>query len=408
MTCLSGLLLLTSLLAPTDDWTRFRGPDGAGHGGAKLPAKLTLDAARWRVDLPGGGHSSPVVSGELVIVTCVDEPARKRWVIALDAAGGQERWRHGSELVAHGQHDLNSLASSTPALGDGRVHLLWTQGPRLIALTLSLKDGQQLWSRDLGEFTAQHGSGVSPVLASGVLLVPNEHEGQDSCVLGLDPASGAERWRLARQATERRGSYATPTLTRDQAGKPLAILASTTHGLVAIDPVDGTVRWQHDPGFGQRCVGSPVVCAGVVFQAAGSGGGGKEYLALGLPAEAETNPQPAWSARLRALPYVPTPVADEQYFYLVSDGGVVTCLEAATGTVRWQERLDGRVFASPILVGSNLLVLTTDGLLEVLATGPSFKRLATLNLDQPCQATPAACGGSLYVRTHAQLIAFGD
>ena len=400
------LLLTLAPLSSSDDWTRLRGPDGVGHATLTLPSDLSLAHVTWRAPLPGDGHSSPVVSDRRAVLTCVDEAAGLRVVLALDTADGQLAWRHDEPLPSHRQHGLNSYASSTAALGDGRVHLLWTRGTGEVeALTLDLASGDVLWRRALGAFAAQHGSGASPVLADGVLLVPNEHEGEGSFLAGLDPATGEERWRLPRTSTSQRASYATPTLLRRD-GHALALFASTAHGLTAVDPTSGKVAWEYDPGFDQRCVGAPVVAGDVVFQSAGSGGGGKEYVALRLPTRG-MEPTVAWDPRIKALPYVPTPVAHGGRLFLVSDAGIATCLDARSGAVRWQERLGDGVYASPLVLNGRLLVLTREGRLLVLGAGATFEHHATLELGVACQATPAVAGGQLLVRGGRELIAFG-
>lgn len=402
---LLGLILSLTTAHLDDDWSRLRGPGGEGHASAQLPEDLSLEHVLWRAPLPGDGHSSPVVSDGHVLLTCVDEERGKRAVVAHALHDGSQVWRHDEPLPRHRQHGLNSYASSTAALGQGRAHLLWTRGSGQVeALTLDLAKGTVLWRRDLGGFAAQHGSGVSPVLAEGVLLVANEHEGQGSFLLGLDPATGKEHWRLPRTSTEQRASYTTPTLLR-QGDRSLALFASTAHGLTAVEPRTGEVAWEYDAGFEQRCVGAPTVAGNIVFQSAGSGGGGKEYVALRLPAQGD-RPTVAWSPRIKALPYVPTPIAHGGLLFLVNDGGIATCLDASTGAVRWQERLGDGVYASPVLVGERLLVVTREGLLLTLAAGASFELLGTLDLGVTCQATPAVSGGRLLVRAGRELIAF--
>jgi outer membrane protein assembly factor BamB len=398
-----SLLLTVGLGVAPDDWSRFRGPDGAGRTAFTLADDVDIDAVVWRADLPGAGHSSPVVSGGRVVLTCADAASKRRSVVAFDSLEGHQLWRYDEAIEPHRQHQLNSYASATPALGEGRVHILWTKGDRLEALSLSLDDGSVLWRREFGVFTAQHGSAVSPVLAGGVLLVPNEHEGAHSFLAGLDPATGDERWRIPRTSAERRGSYATPAVLHGPDGAR-ALFASTAHGLTAVDPRTGEIAWHYDPGFEMRCVGSPVVAGGIVFQTAGSGGGGKEYIALRLPGQ-DTEPSVAWSTRLRALPYVPTPVAHAGLMFLISDSGVATCVEASSGAVRWQERLDGRVYASPLVLGERLVVVTIDGTLLLLDAKSTFALRAKVALGATCQATPAVAGPHLLVRAGTELLA---
>lgn len=405
---LSLLILAGTLGVPAsiEDWPRLRGPEGRATGTSELPT--SLEDLKWSVDLGGGGSSSPVIAEGRLVVTVERGEGGGRDVLALDAETGEQLWRQERLWKPAPMHRLNSRASSTPVLAEGRIHLLWTSGGRLEALTLNAEDGEELWSRDLGPFHAQHGSGVSPALIAGHLIVSNEHEAPGSFLLGLDPATGETRWTLERPSTDRRGSYATPTPLHRDGKPPLALSASTACGLTAIHPVTGKVVWEFDAAFTQRCVGSPLVCRGkdgapVIFQAAGSGGGGKEYVALRVTA---TGAEVAWSPRLRALPYVPTPVAKGELLFLVSDAGVATAIDAVTGNVLWQERLDGGVYASPILAGDTLLVATLDGALIRLTAGREPKRLGSFSVGAPIKATPAIAQGTLYVRAGTRLMAF--
>ncbi|MDA1267122.1 MAG: PQQ-binding-like beta-propeller repeat protein [Planctomycetota bacterium] len=401
-------LLLAALSGPFDDWPRFRGPQGSGHGEVELPAPFSLAAPLWEVSLHGDGHSSPVVSDGTLVVTWVEETDRpRRSIAAYHVKDGEPRWQRTLPFERHGQHTLNSFASSTPAVGGGRAFVLWTSGGRLEARAYTLDEGEPLWQRDLGPFQAQHGSAVSPVLVGEVLLVGNEHEGEESFLAGLDAKTGEDVWRIARVSSERRGSYATPVVYDGPGGKPVAIFSSTGHGLTGVDPAQGKIVWNYDPGFDQRCVGSPVVAGGVVFQAAGSGGGGKEYVALRLPTEQDAQPEVAWTTRLKGLPYVPTPIAVGEHLFLFGDGGIATCLVASSGVVRWQERLDGGVYASPILAGDTLIVITTDGVLHRLRAATTFEVLGTTPLGERCQATPAIADRKLLLRFGRRLVAIG-
>ena len=387
------------------EWGRFCGPAGAGRAAeVELPLALDEQATRFRVDLLGGGHSSPVFAGELVFLTSLGESEGVRHLIALDALSGAPRWRFDDAFRGHGQHRLNSYASASPAADEERVVVAWTDAEGLEVVALDL-EGELLWRTALGPFSAQHGSGVSPVLVAGRVIVANDMEGEvQSFLVALDAATGEEVWRRERE-TER-ASYATPALLAGPDGEPRLVFASTAHGLTCLDAASGELVWEHDPGLTQRCVGSPVIEAGVVFQAAGSGGGGKEMMAVRLPQEEGAAPTPAWSLE-RALPYVPTPVAHDGLLYLLADGGILSCVRASDGGLVYRERLGGHYFASPVILGERLYCLDSSGSLAILALGEEFERLGGREFGELSHATPAVAHGRLYVRTERSLWSFG-
>lgn len=404
-----ALLLLTSLPATAQQWSRFHGPAGLGVAfGPQPPAPTQLEDARWRVELPGAGHSSPVLWGTQLIALCAGASDGERLLVCLDATNGARRWEQKLALAPAAMHSLNSAASVTPCVDAERVYLACPDGAELVALAFALADGEPVWRATIGPFGAQHGHGASPVLAGGVLLVTSEHEleGQPSCVVGLEPASGAERWRLPR--TTARASYATPVTYELELGETRALLASTAHGLACIDPASGALLWERPGVFTERTVASPVLAGSIVFQCAGSGGGGKESVAFDLMQSKAGEPGPVevWRMR-RALPYVPTGVSDGERILLANDGGVLSCLNARDGSALWQERVEGGVYACPILAGKHAYLVTRDGLLLTLELGDAYKELARVDLGEPCQATPAVANGVLVVRTARHLIAFG-
>ena len=388
-------------LAHAQEWTRFRGPGGSGLSQAEtVPVAFGEEDVRWRVRLPGKGHSSPVVWGRRVFLTCMADDEGLRRVVCLEVADGKELWHRDLPFDPHGQHELNSFASSTPAVDEDHVYVTWTSGGSYVALALD-HTGELVWRRSLGNFRAQHGSGSSPILFGDVLVVCNDNDGP-GFVVGLDRRTGETDWRRERAAGL--AAYSTPYLHAPQGRAPQIILSSTAHGLTSLDPRTGELHWEIDGLFETRCVGSPVVADGVVFATAGIGGGGRESVAVRLPAGSpDSGPEVGYRLR-RALPYVPTPIGVGKWLFLWSEGGIVTCLEAATGEEVWRERVDGRFFGSAVCVDGRLYAISTAGELVVIAAAEEFQLLGRVDLGEPSQATPAVAGGVLYLRTETHLV----
>ena len=97
--CLLGLLSIPSASTPAQEWTRFRGPNGTGIGHAPgLPLQWTLKDCLWRVELPGIGHSSPVIWGDRLFITSGVEKTGLRIISCLGTSNGRLIWRREATI----------------------------------------------------------------------------------------------------------------------------------------------------------------------------------------------------------------------------------------------------------------------------------------------------------------------
>jgi outer membrane protein assembly factor BamB len=109
----------------------------------------------------------------------------------------------------------------------------------------------------------------------------------------------------------------------------------------------------------------------------------------------------------RGHAYVPSPVHDNDRLYVVSDEGIATCFHATTGAQLWQQRLGGNFFASPIVAGGNVYAANDVGIVHIYKAADSFQEVATIDMGEPIMATPAICGGKIYLRTEGHLYCIG-
>lgn len=388
-------------IAGGQDWPRFRGPDGLGVARtSSLPGSFTDDDVVWRRPVGGAGHSSPVVVGDQLFLTREGDDEGSREVVCFDAESGEELWSHSRRFEAYPLHRWNSFASSTPTADADGVYVVWVTGGELVALALN-RSGELRWRRSLGSFSAQHGSGTSPVLFDGALIVANDNAG-DGFLEALETATGESRWRIERDSSPRRCSYASPVVCRPSDAKPYLLFASA-HGLTAVDATTGVVRWQADLGFRTRCVGTPAVNGGRVVVTAGTGGSGKDGAVVRVPDHDGGEAEVLYRLR-RNIPYVPATIALGDRIYLFADGGIASCLDALSGDVVWRQRFDGTFFSSPVSDGEVIHIADREGRLHSLAAHDEFQSLGQLDLGAAVFATPAIARGALYVRTGAELI----
>jgi outer membrane protein assembly factor BamB len=174
-----------------------------------------------------------------------------------------------------------------------------------------------------------------------------------------------------------------------------------------MDPDNGKVLWEYDQAFDKRSVSSPLIAGDLIFGSCGSGGGGN-YVTAVKAGEAATGRKAALAYELKkSAPYVPTGIVKGDHAWLWSDAGVVTCLNAATGEIKYQERVGGNFFGSPVWIEGRLFCVSASGELAVLEASDNFKVLHRYPLNELCHSTPAVAGGRLFIHTEKHLWAFG-
>src|ERR1051326_6670952 len=116
-TFLTGLLTVFALDVAAQEWTRFRGPNGTGISYAKtIPTKITEADVNWKVELPGSGHSSPVLWGERLFLTCTGGKAGGISVVCLNAREGNVVWKGFFPWSPFSRTARSSPAASTAAV----------------------------------------------------------------------------------------------------------------------------------------------------------------------------------------------------------------------------------------------------------------------------------------------------
>lgn len=404
---LFALLSAATLTAGAQEWTRFRGPEGSGHGRITgLKSQLSEADYAWSVKLDGVGHSSPVLWGEKLFLTLASADGTNRRLECFDAATGKQLWKWEIPGEGHHLHKFNTFASATPTVDEQRVYVAWGSGTKTEAAAIDHK-GQLVWRREWPEFASDHGFGASPILVDGTLVFHTDAlEKKKSYVLGLDPATGESRWEVERSTDgpeeKHLTAYGTPaSMTVD--GQAMVVVLQTNDGWKGLDPQTGEVLWAFDGEYKSRSVCSVASGGGLVFATFGSGSQGSQGTAL--RPKAKGDPEVAYSlGRADGLGYVPTPLFFEGRLYLMVDSGILTCLDAATGKRIYRDRVGGNFFASPIAADGKILALSREGELVALKPGDTFEILGRSKLGDGASATPAVANNRIYFRTDTDLI----
>ena len=382
-------------------WPRWRGPSGQGIvTSSNYPDRWNAtENVLWRTGLSGRGNSSPIVWGDYIILTTGRDAGRQLFVQAYRRSNGTLRWE---TEVAPGRpervHSKNGPASATPTT-DGKQIFASLGGRGIVSLDF---DGNILWHSEVGSINNYHGPAGSPLLYEDLLIIYQDQRG-GGFVAAYDTATGNQVWRTARNASVGWGS---PIAIR--VGDHDELIVSSQNTVNAYNPKTGDELW-HCGGNLFEVIPTPVVEAGLIFCASGRAG---PTLAIRPGGQGDiTDTHIAWSTS-RGSPFIPSPVAYDGYLYTVNDmSSIITCFDAATGTVMWQQRL-GRairegISASPVVVDNKVFVTSDEGVTFVLKTGPEFELLHTNDIGAQTLASPALVDGIWYIRTVDELIAIG-
>ena len=345
-----GLLLLCSQVTFSQEWTRFRGPNGSGQSeAATIPATWTEDEVLWKTALPGQGNASPVVWGDRVFLISANPDDGTRYVLCLSATDGELLWKRDYPSHKHHIHQLNTLASSTPTVDAQRVYCAWSTPEEFTLLALT-HDGEPVWKANLGAFASQHGFGTSPILYEDTLIIANDQDA-DSFVIAVEAASGKTRWKVPRRhLPEQNTCYATPCVYRPEGRPEELILCSRAHGVTSIDPHNGETNWEAAV-LERRAVSSPIVVDGLVLATCGAGGGQNTLVAL-RPTPTGTN-RPSRIKWIAAVPPTfPRPWPRGTWCFCGATGASSLALRAApeksTGASAWGAIITVHRCASPI------------------------------------------------------------
>jgi outer membrane protein assembly factor BamB len=376
----------------------------------------------WKAAIPGRGHSSPVIWGDRIFITTAvpttpetTQPAPPRQqalggaaaggvgvgrehrfvVMCLNRQTGKLLWERIVKTATphEGYHNrYGSFASNSPVT-DGK-HLYSFFGSR--GLYKYDLDGKLVWQKEFPpmKMRNQFGEG-SPTALDGDTLYLKFDQEEDSYLVAIDKNSGKELWRATRDEV----SSWSPALAVTHNGRK-QIVVSASNKVRSYDPVTGKLIWEVS-GLGSNVIPSPVKVPGMVFVMSGHRDPNLLAIRLGREGDLTGTDAIAWTNN-RGNPYSSSPVLHDNKLYFVTDTGMLSCLNAATGDAYYRQQRLPKPYnfkSSPVGANGKLYLATEDGDVVVVKMGETYEVLATNTLaDQMFIATPAIAGGSIYLR----------
>ncbi|GEP41880.1 PQQ-binding-like beta-propeller repeat protein [Brevifollis gellanilyticus] len=426
---LSSFVFSTLTLSATD-WLEWRGSDGQGTSSATgLPETWSeTSSVVWKTPTPGRGHSTPVIVGDHIWFTTAVEKAASEAeakerlknntgdqpvtvmdnvsirALAVDKLSGKVL--HDVELLnvkaPQWVHQLNSYASPSPVVHEGRLYACHGS---FGTACLDLATQKVLWTNQELQVMHENGPGSTPVLCQGKLIV--HFDGSDQqFIAAYDTATGKVAWKTARSGEmdprpQQKKAYGTP-LVVTMNGQPV-IVSPAANWIYGYAPATGKELWKVPYGeLGFSMSVRPVADAQRIYFSTSFGK--SQVIALDYAGKKE--PAIAWRNNKNA-PKMCSPVLAGGLLFYVDDGGIVSCVDPATGEAHYRERIGGKFSASPIVADNKLYFASREGVITTLPATKEFKVLAQNTLDGSLMASPIAVDGALYLRTDKALYRIG-
>jgi outer membrane protein assembly factor BamB len=412
------LLIARSALGAAD-WSQWRGPLATGATDeVGLPERCDDGTRCWNLALPGIGAGTPAVWGGQVFVTAIDRETSLFVVLAIDRMSGAVSWKAEVAIAFHPQH-RDDLAAASPVCDAENVYVAFGSGD----LAAYSHAGELRWKRNLqkdhGRFTNQWVHGSTPLLHGGLLVVQVLQTNPDSLaptprttsyVLGIDPATGKDRWKRARPVTARgesQDAYTSP-VPYDHDGKPGFIVLGGD-ALTGHDLADGRELWRHT-GWNERgakdwrMITTPVVAGRHIVLCTARG----KRLRAVVPQDDGTM-SVAWEHELLSSDVATPLLYRERLYVLNGDERELACFDPTSGELQWRGEFEstGVIRASPTAGDGRIYAVSEAG--EVLVFASDAFRLISrsdLGSDGPTRASIALAHRMAFIRTADRLHAF--
>ncbi len=413
--CVLCVFVVSLTTVRASDWPSWRGPTGQGTTDEKdLP--LTWGGkdetnVLWKVALPGveakatqdHNQSSPIVSKGRVFVTTSFWPKGvkqsdaypEHHVTCYQATDGKQLW---DKTVEPGPWKLSDLRGgytvATPAADGERVYVVF--GSSVIAAFDY--DGKSVWRKEIKPFDFDVAAGSSPIVYDDTVLYQCDQVSGSARLLAYDRKTGEVKWEAKRP--KQGFAHSTPTLVKIKGQTQLLVAAS--NALQGVDPANGTVLWWCDA---QGDTVSPVYGGGVVYLDSGRGSTGVAVDPTGEGNVTKTNLK--W--KVSSVPEgFSSPVIVGDYLYRLHSPATLKCWKLETGAEAFSERLAGvSTASSPIATADGRIYFASAGKSYVVKAGPTLDVLATNDLGEEGEASPAVANGRLFLKGRQHLFCVG-
>jgi len=369
-------------------WPGWRGPHQTGCVEfCEVPKNWgESENIRWRVDIPGRGHASPVIVNERIYLASAEEDSQKQIILALALSDGKILWKktvnEGGFPRSGKMHRKSSHANGTVFCDGERVYDAFLHHEGITAVALDAGTGEIVWDQKLGAFNSKFGYAPSPIPYHSFIIFSADNQG-GGYLTAVDRKTGKIAWRIGRPA---KSSYSSARIAhvggRDQ------LLISGCDSVSSYNPRTGEEYWQTAATSEATC-GTIVTTKDQIF--ASGGYPGSQTLAL------DGQGTVLWTNQTKT--YEPSMVVVNEKLLTVTDKGIAYCWNIKDGSEQWKHRLEGGFSSSPLACENRIYISNANGQTFVfLADSDQYEQVAVNHLGSDCYASPAVYKGELFLR----------
>lgn len=413
----------------TLNWPQWRGYQNTGMvSGGNTPVEFSeTKNIKWKTEIPGKGHATPIIWGNQIIVQTAVATDKKPEttgaaaqaspmaknstefihqfkVISLDKTTGKIMWQTvvKEQLPIERTHDLGSWASNSPITDGENIYAFF--GSRGL-FCLDFK-GNIKWERNFGQMdiVASFGEGSSPAIYKDKIFIQWDHQGK-SFLYALNKKTGAEAWTKEREEIT---SWATPLVV--EVGGKAQLITSATNKVRSYDTETGEIIWEC-AGMTKNVIPNPMYADGILYLLSGFRGNAIKAIDLANAKGDLTGSSAILWEYNQDAPYTPSGVLmDGKLYFLKGNNGIMTCLNAKDGKVIYSnQKLDGitNIFSSPTGNNGKIYVAAT-GIVDVIKAGSEFSLLSSNVLDDTFHASPVIVGNDLFLRGFKSLYCISE
>jgi outer membrane protein assembly factor BamB len=413
----------------TNNWPAWRGLYNSGSvKGGQTPVEFSeTKNIKWKIQIPGKGHATPIIWGNQILVqtaVATDKKAESAntaapanpmsptqtdlihqfMVISVDKSTGKINWQTvvKEEAPKERTHELGSWASNSPVTDGENIYAFF--GSRGL-FCLDMK-GKVKWERNFGqmEIVASFGEGSTPALSKDKIFVQWDHQ-KKSFLYALDKKTGKDAWTSEREEIT---SWATPLLVEVNGTNQL--ITSATNKVRSYDAETGAIIWECT-GMTKNVIPNPMYADGILYLMSGFRGNAIKAVDI-AKAKGDITGTPAilWEYNQDAS-YTPSAVLmDGKLYFMKGNNGVMTCLDAKDGKVQYSnQKLEGinNMFSSPTGNADKIYVAATN-VVVVVKAGAEFSVLAKNTLEDTFHASPVIVGNDLFLRGFKNLYCISE
>lgn len=395
--------LFSNTVLRAQNWPNWRGPNGDGTS-VETNLPLAWDSRTnviWKSEVPGVGHSSPIVWEDKLFTASALLDSKERVLLCYNAKTGDLIWQKTVvKSNLENKHGDNSYASGTPATDGKLVYVSFLDGENVLVAAYDFL-GNQVWVQRPGTFSSPHGFSCSPALFEDKVIINGDSKG-DAFIAALDKNDGKLIWKVKHENPAH--SFSTP-IFREMGGKMQMIFGGNKE-IASYNPEDGTKYWYVN-GPSEDFCSSPVYNEKTGLVLVSSAWPQRILMAINPDGSGDvTESKVVWQTKEGAY-YVPSPVCTDDYLFTTMTNGKVHCIDVETGSVVWSESM-GKQYSSPVLANGLVYMPNDDGVITVIKPGNQLEVVSKNDMGERMNASPAISNGKIYLRGYKHLFCIGN